>query len=250
MKKLAITFLLISLTGMALFAEGTQEEQTWEPGMGRGYISEDQANWGPGAKGSGYVDQSYWNRRQMPMNNGYSNQDFRGRASLPMKGSMNTNQGTWGPEGMGYTNQNFNAESMTLTGKIDLTDVNMPKLTVGDDTYELMIPYRLDYDIDVKDGDEITISGFEVPGYRRTTDTELTNIMVTGATFDGTEYNLDMMNNGPVNYGRGADMMNNYGPANGRRGKSGGFNNNNFPNNSRNRGPQPNNMMHRPYGRR
>ena len=219
---------------MALFAEGAQEETAWEPGMGRGYISDDQANWG-----------------QRPMNNNYPNQNFQGRASMPMKGGMVQNQGSWGQAGMGYTNQNINVENMTLTGKIDLTDVNLPKLTVGENTYELMVPYRLDYDIDIKDGDEITISGFEVPAYRRTADSELINLMVTAATFDGTEYNLDMMNNGTMGYGQRAPMMNNYGTANGRQGKPGRFNNSKFSNNSGNWGAQPNSMMmNMPYRRR
>jgi hypothetical protein len=202
MKKIAITLLLISLTGLALYAEGSQEEQTWEPGMGRAYISEGQTNWGPGAAERGYTDQSNWNRGQMPMNNSYPNQDYRGRASMPMRGGK-TNQGSWGPAGMGYTNQDVNVENLTLTGNIDLKDVNAPKLTVGEDTYELMVPYRLDYDIDIKDGDEITISGFEVPAYRRTADSETMNLMVTAAIFDGTEYELSSMDIYP-----GAGRMN------------------------------------------
>ncbi len=179
MKKITITLLLLSLAGMALYAEGSQEETTWEPGMG-------------------------------------------------------------------YINQNFNAESITLTGKIDLTDVNLPKLTVGENTYELMVPYRLDYDINIKNGDEITISGFEVPAKRRTADSELTNLMVTGATFDGTDYDLNMMSDGPMGYGRRADMMNN---AYGHKGRSGRFNKGGFQNNSRGWGSQPDRMMNTPYSR-
>ncbi|RLC54381.1 MAG: hypothetical protein DRH89_09585 [Candidatus Cloacimonadota bacterium] len=217
MKKIAITLLLISLTGMALFAEGSQEDTTWDPGMGRGY----------------------------------TDQNFQRSGSMPSRVVNNrSNNGSWGPLEMRYPNQNISEESLILTGKIDLTDVNLPKLTVGEKTYELMVPYRLDYDIDIKDGDEITINGFEVPAYRRDADTELTNLMVTGATYDGTDYDLKMMDNGTMGYGRQADKMNNYGPSNGRRGKHGRVNNNSFQNNSRNWGPQQNNMPHRPYGRR
>lgn len=214
MKKIAVTLILLSLTGMALFAEGSQEETTWEPGsgyMGRGYATENQ---------------------------------------MPMRGGMSSNQGSWGPAGMGYADQNFNAESITLSGKIDLTDVNLPKLTVGENTYELMVPYRMDYDIDINNGDEITITGFEVPGYRKSTDSNLSNLMVTGATFEGKEYNLDMLNNGPMGYNRGPDMMNNNGSAYGQRGRSARFNNCGFQNNSRNRGSQMNNMARRPFGKR
>ena len=183
MKKIAIAVLLISITGMILFAEGSQEGTTWEPGMG-------------------------------------------------------------------YPKQNIIEESMSLTGKIDLTDINSPKITVGAETYELMVPYRLDYDIDIADGDEITINGFKVPAYRRTTAPETNNIMVTGATFNGTDYNLNMMNNGPMGYRQGTQMKNNYGPANGRREKFRSCSSRRFPNNSENWGQQSNGMMHRPYGRR
>ena len=225
---------------MALFAEGSQEDTAWEPGtgyMGRGYTNADQANWG---------------RWQMPMDRGYAypNQDSRGWGQMPMRGGNTyTNQRNIGPAGMGYTNSEFEIESLTLTGKIDLSDVNAPKLTVGENTYELMIPYRLDYDIDIKDGDEITISGFEVPAYRRAADSESTNLMVTGATFDGTEYDLNMMNYGPMGYGHKPGMMNNYGPAYGQKGRSGRFNNGGFRNNSGAWGPQPNGMMNTPYNR-
>jgi hypothetical protein len=240
MKKIVITLVMITLAGMALFAEGSQEETTWEPGsgyMGRGYTNTDQANWGRG---------------QMPMDRGYAylNQDFRGWGSMPMRGGNTyADQKNTGPAGMSYTNPEFDIESLTLTGIIDLSDVNVPKLTVGENTYELMVPYRLDYDIDINDGDEITINGFEVPAYRRAADSELTNLMVTGATFNGTEYDLNMINDGPMGYGRGPGMMNNYGPAYGRKGRSGRFNNGGFQNNSMGWGSQPNGMMNTPYNR-
>ena len=204
MKKITIALVLISLAGMALFAEGSQEETAWEPETG------------------------YMGRGQMPMNRGYvyPNQNFRGQGQMPTKGgNAFVNQRNMGPAGMGYTNPEFEIESLTFTGKIDLSDVNAPKLTVGEDTYELMVPYRLDYNIDIKDGDEITIIGFEVPAYRRSADAELTNLVVTGAAFEGTEYDLSMMNDGPMGYEHRPSMMNNYGPAYGQTGRfnKGGF---------------------------
>lgn len=238
MKKLTIALVLISLAGMALFAEGSQEENTWEPGlgyMGRGYTA--QENWGPGYS---------------PMGRGYAypNQDFRGWGPMPMRGGYTyANQRNMGPAGMWFTNPDFEIENLTLTGIIDLSDVNVPKLTVGENTYELMVPYRLDYDIDIKDGDEITISGFEVPAYRRSADSELTYLMVTGATFNGTEYDLYMINDGPMGYGRGPGMMNSYGPAYGQKGRSGRFNNGGFQNNSMGWGSLHYGMMNTPYNR-
>ena len=207
MKKITITLLLISFAGMALFAEGSQEDTTGVPGAGRGYTD--------------------------------PNQNFQSRGQMPMRGRMNTNQGSWEPSVRVYPNQNYNEERTTLTGKIDLSDVNLPKLIVGEKTYELIIPYRLAFDIDIKDGDEITIQGFEVPAYRRTVDSESNNLMVTGATFKGTDYDLNMMNYGPTAaYGPRPGMMNNYSPANRRPGRPGRFNNSGFQNNSGNWGNQ------------
>lgn len=143
--------------------------------------------------------------------------------------------GPWYME-RGYTNPEFEIKKLTLTGKIDLSDINVPKLTVGENTYELMVPYRLDYDIDIKEGDEITINGFEVPAYRRASNSETVNIMVTGVLFNGTEYDLNMMDN--------------HGPAFGQKGRSGRFNNGGAHRNSRGCCSQPNNMIHRPFGRR
>lgn len=113
-----------------------------------------------------------------------------------------------------------------------------------------MVPYRLDYDIDITDGDEITISGFEVPAYRRTANTESANLMVTGATFDGKDYDLSMMSDEPMANGRRSAMMNNGSPAYGQKVRPGRSNNGSFQNNSRGWGQQPNNRTHRPYGRR
>ncbi len=198
MKKALITLALISMAGMALFAEGSKENNSTVPNTG--YM------------GRGYAAQNY--NGQMPGNRQMPNGSWNG----------NNNQSSWGPGAM----FNSDAESMTLTGKLDLTDVNDPKLTVGENTYELMVPYRLDYDMDIKDGDEITINGFEVPGYGRDTNPDLTNLMVTGATFNGKEYSLDADDMGYR--GRGMDYDDQRG-----RGRRPGRSNNRFqPNGMRN----------------
>ena len=200
MNKLAIALVLISMGGMGLFAEGNQEETKVESEtgyMGRGYSTDDQEYRGRGWAGASSLPANA-TRGQMPM-------------QRPMKGAP------------GYADN----ETLTFTGTIDLTDVNAPKLTVGEESYELMVPYRLDYDIDIADGDEITISGFEVPAYRRTADADSTNLMVTGATFDGKEYDLNIMDEGP--------MANRRGPASGQKGRPGRNNNGGIQNNSNQR---------------
>jgi hypothetical protein len=219
MRNIAITLILISLTGVGLFAEGSQEETTWEPGMGRTYSSDDQSNWGPETMGRRNSDQSNWNRGQM--------------------------QGRPGYAGNSQKNWDLNVEELTITGIIDLTDVNTPKLTAGEQSYELMIPYRLDYDIEITNGDEITISGFEVPAFRRSTDSVLPNLMVTGAIFNGKEYDL-----APEGMIPGAGMRNS-GPMNGR--PQGRSNKGGYYSNSNNRVPRSQGMWNctnqRPFRR-
>lgn len=215
MKKITIALVLISLAGMALFAEGSQEETAWKPGstyMRKGYVNTDQSN---------------WNRGQIPMDreHAYPNQDSHGWGQVPMRDGNNyANKGNRGPAEMGYTNPEFDIKNLTLTGIIDLSDVNAPKLTVGENRYELMVPYRLDYDIDIKDGDEITVSGFEVPAYRMAAASEVANLVVTGATFNGTEYDLSETNYRPGGYDQKFAMMNDYNTPYGQKGRSGRWN--------------------------
>jgi len=181
MKKAIITLALISMAGMALFASGNKEDNSVEPGtgyMGRGYASQNN---------EGQMTGGRWNQDNDQSNRGH--------------GAM----------------FNSDEENVTLTGILDLTDVNDPKLTVGDNKYELMVPYRLDYDMDIKDGDEITINGFEVPGYGRNSNPDLTNLMVTTATFNGKEYNLDTADMGYRGMGMDSDEQQGRG---GRRGRS------------------------------
>ena len=186
MKKITIALVLMVLAGMVLFAEGSREETTLEEGttyMGRGFTNTDQSNRGRGWSEASFL-LAHATKGQMPIDRGYTYPD----------------QGNRGPAGRGYTNPELSIESLTLTGIIDLSDVNAPELVVGENRYELMVPYRMDYDMDIKDGDEITISGFEVPAYGRSADSELTNLMVTGATFEGAEYDLSEMNHGSMGY--------------------------------------------------
>ena len=186
------------MAGMALFASGNKEDNSVEPGtgyMGRGYASQNN---------NGQIPRGRWNEDNDQLN--------------------------WAPGAM----FNSDEESVTLTGKLDLTDANDPKLTVGEKTYELMVPYRLDYDMDIKDGDEITINGFEVPVYGRDSNPDLTNLMVTAATFNGKEYNLDTADMGY----RGMGMN-----TNGKTGRGG------RPGRSNNTGSQTNGIRNSRYCR-
>ncbi len=100
----------------------------------------------------------------------------------------------------------YSGDIITKTGTLKLTDNDRPKLITGNETYELMYPYYYSYNLEIKDGQEITVKGFEVPAYRWNTDGDEKHLMLTEATIDGKEYKLN--NN---NY---------YGPYGGRRGRN------------------------------
>jgi len=226
MKIIATILLLICLTGAGLFAEGSQEETTWEAGMRRTYYSDNQSNWGPGTMGGGQMS-------------------IRGRNIFPDKNYQGLMQGRPGYTDNNQGNWDLNVEELSITGIIDLTDVNVPKLTSGEQSYELMIPYRLDYDIDITNGDEITISGFEVPAFRRSTDSDLPNLMVTSADFNGKKYNLIPENMTPEAGMRNSGSMNGRQPVR--------YNKRGFQSTSNNRNPRPQGMWNctnqRPFRR-
>lgn len=108
-------------------------------------------------------------------------------------------------------------EEKTFTGKLKLEDNNRAELVTGDETYELMYPYYYTYNLDIKDGQEITVKGYDVPAYRWSPDGDDKHIRVTEATIDGKTYELDnsygrMGGNTKGNRGRGSRM--NTGPGN------------------------------------
>ena len=104
-----------------------------------------------------------------------------------------------------------------VTGILKLVQNGHTELIAGNETYELIYPYRLSYDADLKDGMEITVKGFMAENMRFDNDELTNNLMVQSATIDGQTYNIiESMAN---NYGKNGRMtMNNQ-----RSGSMGGY---------------------------
>jgi hypothetical protein len=109
-----------------------------------------------------------------------------------------------GPDyGWNYDEQ----ESVDLVGNLELINGNPPYLVSGADKYLLMVPYHLLYDLDIQDGEEISVTGYETAGHMWQWDDSEKALFVTSAEIKGEEYNLSgyggYMRGGRGGFGRG-----------------------------------------------
>jgi hypothetical protein len=82
-------------------------------------------------------------------------------------------------------------EKLTLTGTLSLTGEWHPVLKSGGKEYELMVPRHLTWNLDVKDGEQVTVEGYVVQGGPRAgKDDGDIDLFVTKAVIDGKEYDL------------------------------------------------------------
>ncbi len=95
----------------------------------------------------------------------------------------------------------YSGEPITLTGTLDLEQGDgLAALKTGSETWSLMVPHMYDYDVPVKSGDTVTVTGFEMPGPRWDRENGERYLMVQKAVIAGREYTL------PGGYGRGSMM--------------------------------------------
>jgi len=95
-------------------------------------------------------------------------------------------------------------KTTTVTGTINLVENGHVELIAGNETYELVYPYRLSYAADLQEGMEITVEGFEAENLRLDNDAATKNLVLKSATIGGETYDL-------------ADASNNFG-RNGQKG--------------------------------
>jgi hypothetical protein len=106
-------------------------------------------------------------------------------------------------------------EKLTLTGTLSLKDSWHPVLVSGGKEYELHVPRRMTLDIDVKDGDQVSVEGYVVENPpSRTPDDGATDLFVTKATIGGKEYDLSQYRGAMM--GRGMRGGPGGGPGGGR----------------------------------
>lgn len=122
------------------------------------------------------------------------------------------------PYGPGYRWSDASRQSLELTGKVSLKEDFHPVLDVSGTKYALMVPGWRWLDVDVSEGQTVTVRGYSVEGAPCDGDEEAA-VFVTSAVIDGKEYQAP---DGPgFMMGRGGrvGMMGWYGdgrPNNGR----------------------------------
>lgn len=135
-------------------------------------------------------------------------------AAMAVFANGNSEEGTntvFGGRGQ-YQSQAVVSENITtLTGTVNLVENGHMELTVGNEKYELVYPYRLQESINIKEGQEITVDGYLAKNLRYENDAETKNLILHSATIDGKTYNLnDVQNsfqgNGPMRGQQGSGM--------------------------------------------
>ncbi|MCX7040353.1 MAG: hypothetical protein NT005_14615, partial [Spirochaetes bacterium] len=90
------------------------------------------------------------------------------------------------------------SEKLSLTGTLSLEGNFHPVLKAGDKEYELLVPRYLTWNLDVKEGEKVSVEGYVVQGmpWRTSGDDGDVDLMVTKATIKGKEYDLSQYRGG------------------------------------------------------
>jgi hypothetical protein len=84
-------------------------------------------------------------------------------------------------------------ETVSVTGQLYFDNRIHPELESGGKEYELLVPRFYAYELDLEDGQTITVEGYVVEGMPcwEEADEEEVHLLVTRAIIDGEEYELD-----------------------------------------------------------
>ena len=82
-------------------------------------------------------------------------------------------------------------ETITVTGRLYFENLIHPELTSGDVEYELLVPRFYVDELDLEEGQTVTVEGYTVEGMPCCEDEEELRILVTKAVIDGVEYELE-----------------------------------------------------------
>jgi len=123
----------------------------------------------------------------------------------------------YGRMGFGYGGA-VTGEVIKATGKLSLNALVYPVLKTADGkSYNLMVPQGVGYSLQIKDGDTVSIEGFQITNPPTVTDDKAVFLHVTKATINGKEYDLTALMGPRGGYDRmGGGMM---GGPGGRRGR-------------------------------
>lgn len=91
-------------------------------------------------------------------------------------------------------------ETVTVTGRLYFENRIHPELESGGVVYELLVPRFYAYDLDLEEGQTITVEGNmveDMPCCEELEDEQQLRIFVTRAVIDGEEYDLEAEGRGP-----------------------------------------------------
>jgi hypothetical protein len=149
-KTVLIALLALAVAAAGAFASGKKEEREY----GRGFYG-----YGPGPGGCpGYGPGMGWARRGGP-------------------------RGAWGPDQDDQLK--FSEDKVTVTGPLYFQQRLHPEVKADGKTYELMVPRFYLYDLELKDGQEVTVEGYAAAG------DEESYLWVTQAVINGKTYELE-----------------------------------------------------------
>lgn len=116
-------------------------------------------------------------------------------------------------------------ETISLTGALILVNGEMPVIESEGTRFNVMAPWQAVADLELKDGMEVTVEGYEMPGPPLQWDDSEKSIMVTKAVINGEEFEIDHDADGYRMMGGFGGRGNAGGPGSGRKGgNQGGMN--------------------------
>ncbi len=105
--------------------------------------------------------------------------------SVFASGSQEQEEGPWG------FRDDYQGELIELTGRVNFPGYGHLELAAGGENYKLMVPFFLLDEVDIQDGETVTVEGYLVPGPRWSDDDgDEKHLAVTEATVDGETYDL------------------------------------------------------------
>ncbi len=84
-------------------------------------------------------------------------------------------------------------EKITVTGPVNFEDLHHPELESGGKRYELLFPRHYLWNVDLKEGQTVTVEGYTVTGmpFEQEEAEDEIHLMVTMARIGGKEYDME-----------------------------------------------------------
>jgi len=165
-KTMLITLLALAVAAAGAFASGKKEEKSNGPGFygpGPGGCPNFGSGLGRGGPGRGRQGRG-WQGRGGP-------------------------RGAWGPGA--EHGLKFSEEKLTVSGPVYFQNRMHAELKSGGQDYELMVPRFYLYELELEEGQQVTVEGYVAKG------DEESYMWVTKAVIDGQEYDLERRGRGP-----------------------------------------------------